>query len=199
MAVLMATLCAVFMVTVVLSKPVCLTEGEDSSETSESSELNSSEETHVGSSQDPLDPALTETHLPNTVEETDSPDTAAQLPSADAGTSPAILDTSAPPGLEDPQTSTDADALQLMPDDPSQTALGIEVSQDMPDSAPAQDSIHTDTAHIPPDTEVSLHSRAHTNRYNQRYWGHRPTASHHQHHISRIPPGCHSTLSSTHH
>ncbi len=95
--------------------------------------------------------------MPNAMEETDPPDTAALLPSAGAGPSPATLDTSALPGPEDPQTSTDADALQLMPDDPSQTPLGIDISQDMPDSDPAQDSINADIAHVLPDTEVSQH------------------------------------------
>lgn len=95
--------------------------------------------------------------MPNAMEETDPPDTAATLPSAGAGPSPATLNTSATPGPEDPQTSTDADALQLMPDDPSQTALGVDISQDMPDSDPAQDSINADTVHVLPDTEVSLH------------------------------------------
>ncbi|GAA6226579.1 mucin-2-like isoform X1 [Lates japonicus] len=58
-----------------MSKPVCLREGEDSSKSSESSESNSSEETasHVEPSQDPLQPALTETGVPNAIEETDPP------------------------------------------------------------------------------------------------------------------------------
>ncbi|XP_044054129.1 coagulation factor V-like isoform X2 [Siniperca chuatsi] len=158
MAVLRTTLCAVFMVTVALSKPVCLGEGDDLSKSSESSESNSSEETttHVGPSQEPLQPVFTETDMPNAMEETDPLDTAALLPSADAGPSTATLDTSALPDPEDPQSATDANTLQLMPDDPSQTALGIDISQDMPDSDPAQDSINADTVHIP-DTESSLH------------------------------------------
>lgn len=81
--------------------------------------------------------------MPNAMEETDPPGTAALPPS------PATQDP------EDPQTSTDA--LQLMPDDPSQAALGVDISQDMPDSDPAQDSINGDTVHVLPDTEVSLH------------------------------------------
>ncbi|GLD52549.1 low-density lipoprotein receptor-related protein 2 [Lates japonicus] len=134
-----------------MSKPVCLREGEDSSKSSESSESNSSEETasHVEPSQDPLQPALTETGVPNAIEETDPPDTAALPPSAESAT----LNTSALPDPEDPQSSTDA--LQLMPDDPSQTALGVDISQDMPD--PAQDSINADTVHVVPDMEVSRH------------------------------------------
>ncbi|XP_074493318.1 uncharacterized protein LOC141768822 [Sebastes fasciatus] len=159
MAVLRTTLCAVLMVTVALSKPVYLSDGVDSSKSSESSESNSSEETasRVGLSQEPLQPAFPETDLPNAMEETDPTGAAALLPSIDAGPSPATLDTSALLDTEDPQTSTDTDALQLMPDDPSQTALGIDISQDMPDSDPAQDSINTDTVHVLPDAEVSLH------------------------------------------
>ncbi|XP_051277370.1 coagulation factor V-like [Dicentrarchus labrax] len=149
MANLRTILCAVFMVTAVLSKPLCLNEGEDSSE---SSQLDSSEEaaTDRGPSQEPLQPAFADTDVSDAVEETDSPSTAAPLPSA--GPSPAMLNTSAMP--EDPQASTDTDALQLMPDDPSQTALGVDVSQDMPNSDPAQDSINADTEFSPHLTET---------------------------------------------
>ncbi|XP_038558405.1 dentin sialophosphoprotein-like [Micropterus salmoides] len=151
MAFLRTTLCAVFMVTVALSKPVCLSECEDSSKSSDSSESNSSEEaaTQVGPSQEPL------ADMSNGMEETDPTDTAALLPSADTGPSPATLDTSALPDHDDPQTSSDA--LQLMPDDPSQTALGIDISQDMPHSDPAHDSVTADTMHVLPNTDVSLH------------------------------------------
>ncbi|KAL7391268.1 hypothetical protein ABVT39_006970 [Epinephelus coioides] len=156
MAVLRITLCAAFMVTLVLSKPVCVSDCEDSSE---SSEADSSEETatHVEPSQEPLQPAFTETDMPNAIEETNSPDAAALLPSADPGPSPATPDTSALPNPEDPQTSTDTVPLQLMPDDPSQTALGVDYPQDMPDSDPAQDSPNTDNVQGLPHTEVSRH------------------------------------------
>ncbi|XP_032372700.1 vegetative cell wall protein gp1 isoform X1 [Etheostoma spectabile] len=152
MAILRTTLCAFLMVTVALTKPICLSESEDSSESSESSEPNSSEETatHVGPSQEPVQPAPTEADMPNATE-----GAAVLLPSAEAGPSPATLE-KALPYPEDPQTSTDADASQLSPDEPSQTALGVDVSQDMPDSDPAQDSIKVDTVHIQPDPEVSL-------------------------------------------
>lgn len=88
--------------------------------------------------------------MSNAMEETEPTDTAALLPSADSEPSPATLDTSA---LPDPQTSTDTDALQLLPDDPSHTAMGVDIAQDMPDSDPA---INADTVHVV-DTEVSLH------------------------------------------
>lgn len=135
-----------------------LIEGEDSAESLESSEFNSSEETetHVEPSQDPLQPAFTEADLPNAIGETDPVDTVAPLPSADSGPSLTTLNTSAIPEPEDPQTSTDTDALQLMPDDPSQTAMGTGILLDMPDLA--QDTITIDTVHVLSDTEISLHS-----------------------------------------
>ncbi|KAF1388827.1 hypothetical protein PFLUV_G00066740 [Perca fluviatilis] len=153
MAILRTTLCAFLMVTVALTKPICLSGGEDSSKSSESSETNSSEETaaHVEPSQEPVQPAPTEPDVPTATE-----GAAVLLPSAEAGPSPATLDASALPYPEDPQTSTDADALQLVPDDPSQTALGVDISQDMPNSDPAQDSINADTVPVLPDPEVSL-------------------------------------------
>ncbi|XP_069022305.1 uncharacterized protein [Embiotoca jacksoni] len=165
MAVVRATLCAVVMVTMVTSKPVCLNEGEDSSKSSESS---SSEETgaRLGASQDPLQSACTETDTPTEMEGNDGLATEL-LPSA--GPSPATVDTSNLPDAEDPQTSTDS-ALQLVPhDDPSQTAPGV--SQDTPDSGPAgdslnavtpepgpaSDSLNAVTVRLPPDTEALLH------------------------------------------
>ncbi|XP_035851119.1 vegetative cell wall protein gp1-like isoform X2 [Sander lucioperca] len=153
MAILRTTLCAFLMVTLALTKPICMSEGEDSSKSSDSSETNSSEETaaHVEPSQEPVQPMSTEADVPTATE-----GAAVLLPSAEAGPSPATLETSAPPYPEDPQTSTDADASQLIPDDPSQTALGVDISQDMPNSDPAQDSINADTVHGLPDPEVSL-------------------------------------------
>ncbi|XP_069557571.1 uncharacterized protein [Brachyistius frenatus] len=139
MAVVRATLCAVVMVTMVTSKPVCLNEGEDSSKSSESS---SSEETgaRLGASQDPLQSACTETDTPTEMEGNDGLDTEL-LPSA--GPSPATVDTSNLPDAEDPQTSADS-ALQLLPhDDPSQTAPGV--SQDTPEPGPAGDSLNAVT------------------------------------------------------
>ncbi|XP_056231257.1 mucin-2-like [Seriola aureovittata] len=159
MAFLWTTLCVVVMVTAAMSKPVCLSEDEDSSKSSESRDSGSSEETdtHIRDSQDPLQPAFTETDRPNAKEQTDPLNTAALLPSADSGLFPATLNTSALPDPEDPQTSTDIDALQLMPEDPSQTALGMDISQDMPGTDPAQNSMNTDTVHVLPETAVSLH------------------------------------------
>ncbi|XP_042344945.1 mucin-2-like [Plectropomus leopardus] len=153
MAFLRTSLCAVIMVTVVLSKPVCVSDCEDSSKSSESAESNSSEEavSHVEPSPDPLQPAFTGT------DETVSPVTAALLPSADAGPPPTTPDTSALPNPEHPQTSTDTEARQLVPDDPSQTAQGVDISQNMPVSDPAHVSVHSDTVHAVPDAEVSLH------------------------------------------
>lgn len=126
-----------------------MSEDEDSSKSSESTESASSEEAAADAepSEEPLQPAVTETDMSNAMEETNP--TGTQLPST-AGPSPATLDTAALPDPEDPQASTDTDTLHLMPDDPSQT-LGVDVSQDMP-SDPAHDSINTGTDHILPDT-----------------------------------------------
>lgn len=123
-----------------------MSEDEDSSESTES---DSSEEAaaDVEPSEEPPQPATTETDMSMAMEKTDP--TGTQPPST-AGPSPATLDTAALPNPEDPQASTDTDALHLMPDDPSQT-LGVDISQDMP-SDPAHDSINTGTGHIPPDT-----------------------------------------------
>ncbi|XP_026178159.1 mucin-2-like [Mastacembelus armatus] len=153
MAILWTTLCAVFMLTVITSKPVCLNGCENSS-SSESCESKSSEEvaTDVGPSQQDLTPAFPEADMPNAVEETDPSGTAALLPPVDSGPSPSTLDTSA---LPDPQTSTDTDALQQIPDDP---ALGTDISQDMPESG------NTDTVHVLAHTKETLHpGLTHTN------------------------------------
>nr|XP_019949288.1 PREDICTED: galactose-specific cell agglutination protein gsf2-like [Paralichthys olivaceus] len=147
MTVLRVLLCAVFMVSAVMSKPVYLTEGGGSSKSSESNESNESEETatHVEPSQDPLQTAFTETDIPTAAEETDpagtagTAGTAGLFPSADSGASPATLDTSALPS-EDPQTFTDVSP--LVPGDPSQAAHGTDIPPD-----PAQDTVN--------DTEVS--------------------------------------------
>ncbi|XP_019119928.1 mucin-6-like [Larimichthys crocea] len=157
MAILWMTLCAAFMVTVVMSKPVHLSEGEDTSESSESTESNSSEEnaSHVEPSQEPPQPAITETDILNAIEETGSPGTAAPTAKT-AGPSMASLDTSPLPDPEDPQTSTDP--LHLTPDDPSQTSLGRDISQDMPSDV-AQDSINANPEHVLPHTEVLTHPR----------------------------------------
>ncbi|KAM7391483.1 hypothetical protein PAMP_022171 [Pampus punctatissimus] len=141
-----AGLCAGIVVIAVMAAVVCLTVGDESSE---SSEFNSSEETatHAEPSQEPLQAAVKDS-----LEETDVTDTAALLPSADSEPTPATLDTSALPDVKDPQTSTDT--VQLMPDDPSNTALGVDIAQDMPDSDPG---INADTPHVV-ETEVLLHT-----------------------------------------
>lgn len=128
-----------------LYKQVYLSEGGDSSKSSESSECNSSEEAAANAepSQDPLQTAFTETVIPNAIEDT-AP-----------GPSPATINTSALLDPEDPQTSTDTSPLQLIPDDPAQTDIGIDVSNDIPD--PAQNSNHADTVHVLQVNEVSPH------------------------------------------
>lgn len=126
-------------------KQVCLNAGGDSSE---SSELSSEESAaRAGPPQDPLQPALTGTGPVNSDEEEENEPPGTEEPS------PATLNTTALPELEDPQTSTDT--LQLLPEDPSQTALGIDVSQDMPNSDPAQHPVNADTVLGLP--EVLLH------------------------------------------
>lgn len=125
-------------------KQVCLNEGEDSPKSSESSESSSSEETatHGRSSQEPLQP-----DTPDAMGE--NPLDAAPLPSADAGPSLAM------PDPEDPQTS--ADALQLLPDDPSHTAMSVDIALNVPDSNPdpTKDSLTAETmSNIPPDTDT---------------------------------------------
>lgn len=84
------------------------------------------------------------------MEEADAQDTPAPLPSADADPSPSTLNASDP---DDPQISTDG--LNLMPDDPSQTAPGTDISQGITDYDPA---IITDAVHVQPDADVSLQS-----------------------------------------
>ncbi|KAK2902490.1 hypothetical protein Q8A73_012236 [Channa argus] len=150
MAILQITLWAVIMVTLATSKPVPLSEGDDSSKSSQSSEYNSSEETgtHVGPSEEPLQTAFTGTDMPNAMEQTDPPDTVALHPNADSGPSSSSPNASALPDAE-----TFTDSLQLMPDE---TVLGTDVVQDMPESDPA---INTDTVHVLPDAEDSLQPR----------------------------------------
>ncbi|KAF3850629.1 hypothetical protein F7725_012401 [Dissostichus mawsoni] len=102
--------------------PMCLNGEEETSDSLESIEVSSSEETSpaVSPSQDPppQDP-ITETPLPNVIQETEPP---SSLPS-----SPPPLLISFPPLLsEDPQTSTDP--LPLLPEDPANIALFVDVS-----------------------------------------------------------------------
>ncbi|KAF3850621.1 hypothetical protein F7725_012393 [Dissostichus mawsoni] len=100
-------LCVAFMVTVVFSKPMCLNGEEETSDSLESIE-----------DPPPQDP-ITETPLPNMIQETEPP---SSLPS-----SPPPLLISFPPLLsEDPQTSTDP--LPLLPEDPANIALFVDVS-----------------------------------------------------------------------
>ncbi|KAG7222110.1 hypothetical protein INR49_016682, partial [Caranx melampygus] len=131
MAFLWTTLCTVVMVTAVMSKPICLSEPIKSSESSESS---SSEETDHNAVASPtsLQPPLTESGVPTAIEP-GAPDPTALLPSVDLGSSPVTLNTSALPNPEDPQASTDTDALQLVPGDPSQTALGVDTPENVAD------------------------------------------------------------------
>ncbi|CAK6950497.1 coagulation factor V-like isoform X2 [Scomber scombrus] len=127
------------MVTLTVSKPVCLTEGENSNE--ESDEAKSSEETatHAEPAQEPLQPEVTETNASNSEEEAEPTEAAALLPSADPEPSPGTLDSSVPSNPEDPQTSTDS-VLQVTPADRSHTPLGIDIGQDMPNSDLATDT-----------------------------------------------------------
>ncbi|KAI9534286.1 hypothetical protein NQZ68_014694 [Dissostichus eleginoides] len=101
---------------------MCLNGEEETSDSLESIEVSSSEETSpaVSPSQDPppQDP-ITETPLPNVIQETEPP---SSLPSS---AHPLLI--SFPPLLsEDPQTSTDP--LPLLPEDPANIALFVDVS-----------------------------------------------------------------------
>ncbi|KAI9534308.1 hypothetical protein NQZ68_014716 [Dissostichus eleginoides] len=101
---------------------MCLNGEEETSDSLESIEVSSSEESSpaVSPSQDPppQDP-ITEAPLPNVIQETEPP---SSLPS-----SPPPLLISFPPLLsEDPQTSTDP--LPLLPEDPANIALFVDVS-----------------------------------------------------------------------
>ncbi|XP_032435098.1 mucin-2-like [Xiphophorus hellerii] len=117
-----ATFWAALMVTLVTSKPVCLHVEDDSSKSSESSESMSSEETEVQFG--PSQPALT--------------DTGPQTEPLDSDLSPSTTDAGAPPVPEDPQTSTDIDPLQPIPQSPCQAALHVDSSlgaaRDSPDA-----------------------------------------------------------------
>lgn len=141
--------------TFLILKQVYLSAGEDSSKSSESRESNSSEDSthHVGPAEEPLQqPAFTETGLPSAMEGTDPPGATTLLPSADEA-SAVTLNASALPDPEHPQTSTDT---SLIPDDPSQTALGFDISQNISDSDPGQVSLDVATEHILPDSQISL-------------------------------------------
>ncbi|XP_034548302.1 mucin-2-like [Notolabrus celidotus] len=155
MAFLRITLCAAFMLTVVLSKPV--SEAEDSS--NESSETNSSEEAtiHVQQRGGALQSASEEQTAAISIEETESPGTVDMLPAIDASPSPAELNASALPDLMDPQTSTDTGTPQPMQDEVSQTTAGTLIFQNMPSTDPVLDSTIVDT-HVQKDSEVSLNT-----------------------------------------
>lgn len=98
-----------------------------------------------------LQPPLSEPGAPTAIE-TGALDPTALLPSADLGSSPVTLNTSALPNPEDPQASTDTDALQLVPGDPSQTAVGVDTPESVADLDRVQDFNNT-----LPDTEASRH------------------------------------------
>ncbi|XP_029019377.1 mucin-2-like [Betta splendens] len=148
MAVLQSVLCGVLTLTLVTSKPICLSEGGDSAVSSESNESISSEETapNVEPSQHP--PVLPETSMPNALEEPDPPGATAALPHPDLGPSPSTLNTSNPE-----ETQTSADDLQLVPDVPSQTPVGVGITQGMPNYDPANNA---DPVQVRPDAEVTL-------------------------------------------
>lgn len=95
-------------------------------------------------SQDPLQLAHTETDVHS--EEETSP--------ADNGETESSPPTSVLPDPEGPQTSTDNDALRLLPDDPSYTTPDVDIAQDVPDSDPA---LNAHILLVLPDTEPSLH------------------------------------------
>lgn len=125
--------------------------GENSSKTS--SESNSAEESAAHAQEALQQPAFTETGTPTAGEEEPPPSDIILLPSIDA-TEPSVAIMLSTTALPDPETSTDKDALLLIPNDATQTALGSNVSQSDPDSHPGQPSIY-DTQHILPDTQVS--------------------------------------------
>ncbi|KAI9534314.1 hypothetical protein NQZ68_014722 [Dissostichus eleginoides] len=125
---------------------MCLNGEEETSDSLESIEVSSSEETSpvVSPSQypPPQDP-ITETPLPNVIQENEPP---SSLPS-----SPPPLLISFPPLLsEDPQTSTDP--LPLLPEDPANIALFVDVSPsaDLLNVLPHVDA-STTRSHPPPE------------------------------------------------
>lgn len=125
-----------FLLTVVTSKPVSLNTAADESD---SVEANSSEEAAVEEVEEVEEPELpgttaTEsvvTEAPNVVAQTDPPATIALPASVDS--------TALPAETIDPQTSTDG--MQMLPEDPSQTSVGVDISQDMPETDPAHDPL----------------------------------------------------------
>lgn len=121
-------------------KQVYLSEGEDSSRSSESIELNSSEDSapHVEPPQEPL---FTETDRPAAMEDTKPPSVTTPHPPVDAAVPPTVTFTiPALPDPDDPQTSADASHVT---DDPSQTAPGIDTP------APDQGQVLIDAASRP--------------------------------------------------
>ncbi|MEQ2241060.1 hypothetical protein ILYODFUR_021551 [Ilyodon furcidens] len=104
------------MVTVVTSKPVCLHVEDNSSKSSESQESMSSEETDVQFG--PSQPAFTDKGM--------------QKDHLDSSPSSSTLDTATLPTAEDPQTSTDIDPLQPIPENPCQTAFHMDNCHDAP-------------------------------------------------------------------
>ena len=121
---------------------------ENSSKTS--SESNSAEESPAHAQEAPQQPAFTESGTPTAGEEEAPPGDITLLPSIDA-TEPSVVIMLSATALPDPETSTDRDALLLIPNDATQTALGSNVTQSDPDSQP---SVY-DTQHILPDTQVT--------------------------------------------
>lgn len=121
-----------------------MTEGGSSSESSES---DSSEEAaaHVEPSQDPQQAESTVTDIPNT----EAQQTADVLPTANVEPSLATADTSVQPEPDVGQIPTDP--LQLLPEDPSQSAPGTDTAQETP-----QESVHTDATEVQLNNEGTL-------------------------------------------
>ncbi|XP_055080150.1 uncharacterized protein LOC129456518 [Periophthalmus magnuspinnatus] len=123
-----------FLLTVVTSKPMSLNTAADESDSvevssSEESAVKEAEEAEEAEESDLSEAAATEptaTVAPNIVEPTNPPATIAL---------PAAIDiTSFPSDTMDPQTSTDG--VQMLPEEPSQSSLGVDVSQGVPATDP---------------------------------------------------------------
>lgn len=127
----------------------------DAADESDSVESNSSEEgVNEEELEEPEQPEITETDTltdaPNIIEQTEPPATIDLPVSPD----PSVL----PSEPLDPQSSADpqTDTLQLIPDEPPQTSLGVDVSQDMPETDPAHDSVSPDGEQLPPNADTGV-------------------------------------------
>ncbi|KAK7933607.1 hypothetical protein WMY93_004503 [Mugilogobius chulae] len=136
---------ALFLLSVVTSKPVA--DESDSVEISSSEEGANEEAEEV---EEPELPEATVTEAPSVPEPTEAPATIAL---------PAAIDTTAlPADTLDPQTSTDG--LQMLPEEPSQTSLGVDVSRDMPETDPAHPDAPLSPDQLEPNAHVGLEVHA---------------------------------------